>query len=102
MIDDQTFLEMYYAASNYADQLTEENIKDANLVQKTTAFGILYDKERLERDKSTVNIAHAVAIERQAELEQLAVLAGQKRITEACDIPEAEVVDDGVSEYVLE
>jgi len=79
-----------------------EDIKKASLVQKTKALGTLYDKERMERGQSTMNIAHAITIERQAELEQLAALAGQKRITEACEIPEAEVMPEGTSEYVLE
>lgn len=37
--------------------LTDRDIKDASLLQRTTAFGILYDKERLERNQSTENIS---------------------------------------------
>jgi hypothetical protein len=37
--------------------LSEEDIKKANLRDKATTFGILYDKERLERDESTENIS---------------------------------------------
>lgn len=37
--------------------ITESDIKSASLLQRTTAFGILYDKERLERNQSTENIS---------------------------------------------
>ena len=36
--------------------ITLEDHKKASLLQKVTAMGILYDKERLERDQSTSNI----------------------------------------------
>lgn len=40
-------------------QLTPDHIKKARLTEITTAFGTLYDKERLERGQSTENIAYA-------------------------------------------
>jgi transposase len=39
--------------------LTEEDIQKASPYQKVGMFGILYDKERLERGQSTQNIAYA-------------------------------------------
>ncbi len=39
--------------------LTPADIKKMNPVQRITCFGILYDKERLERGQSTENIAYA-------------------------------------------
>ena len=35
--------------------LTEDDIKEASAYQKVSMFGILYDKSRLEHDKSTRN-----------------------------------------------
>jgi len=43
--------------SKILNTITEADIKKASLLQRVTASGILYDKERLERDKSTANIA---------------------------------------------
>lgn len=37
--------------------IDNDAIQKASLLQRVTASGILYDKERLERDKSTANIA---------------------------------------------
>ena len=39
--------------------LQEGDIKEASLLQRVTAMGILYDKERLERGQSTANVAYA-------------------------------------------
>ncbi|MBW2003076.1 MAG: hypothetical protein JRI72_00465 [Deltaproteobacteria bacterium] len=39
--------------------LTPADIKKMSPVQRITCFGILYDKERLERGQSTENIAYA-------------------------------------------
>lgn len=45
--------------------ITALDIKKASLLQKATVFGILYDKERLERGLSTVNQSiHSLIIER--------------------------------------
>ena len=41
------------------NSLSDKDYKKASLVQKTTAFGTLYDKERLERGETTENIAFA-------------------------------------------
>lgn len=43
--------------SQLLNAVTERDVKSASLLQKTTAFGILYDKERLERGQSTENIS---------------------------------------------
>ena len=40
------------------NSLTPKDLEKAGLSQKMMAFGILYDKERLERDKSTHNISY--------------------------------------------
>lgn len=39
------------------NSLTERDLNNASLLQRTTAFGILYDKERLERGQSTENLS---------------------------------------------
>ena len=41
--------------SRMLEQLTPTKIKEMNALQITTAFGILYDKERLETGQSTSN-----------------------------------------------
>ena len=38
--------------------ITEKKLKGASLAQIGTLFGIMYDKERLEKNLSTENIAH--------------------------------------------
>lgn len=38
--------------------VTEKKLKGASLAQLGTLFGIMYDKERLEKNLSTENIAH--------------------------------------------
>jgi hypothetical protein len=37
--------------------ITDEDIKRASLLQRTTAVAQLYDKERLELDLSTANVS---------------------------------------------
>jgi hypothetical protein len=37
--------------------VTDVDIKDASILQRVTAAGILYDKERLETGKSSANVA---------------------------------------------
>jgi len=41
--------------------VSDEDIKKASLFQKAGVVGLLYDKERLERDMSTANIASFTA-----------------------------------------
>jgi hypothetical protein len=41
------------------NSLTIEDIKKASAYQRVGMFGILYDKERLERGESTQNVAYA-------------------------------------------
>ncbi len=45
------------------DSITDEDIRQATLLQKMTAVGILYDKERLARDQSTHNISVSSTID---------------------------------------
>jgi hypothetical protein len=42
--------------------LTDADIKKASMLQRVTAAGILYDKERLERGQSTSNQASVESI----------------------------------------
>lgn len=48
--------------------ITDADIKDSSLLQRMSAYGITYDKERLETGKTTANIgtlvAHIEAIQR--------------------------------------
>ena len=52
------------------NSLTEGDIKRMPPGSRLTGFGILYDKERLERDKSTENIAYADIVQERQTLEQ--------------------------------
>ena len=51
-----------FQAARTLDSITPADRKKASLLQKTTAFSQLYDKSRLENDKSTQNIAYADAL----------------------------------------
>lgn len=42
--------------SRILNNLTDDDIKKGSMLQKATAVGILYDKERLERGQSTENV----------------------------------------------
>lgn len=64
--------------------LTSEDIKGASLKDRTIAFGVLYDKERLERGQSTSNVATILAT---------AVIEAGKQWTKAAVI-EAQIVAD--------
>ena len=44
------------------NSFTPNDIKKMSGLQKATAVGIFYDKERLERDLSTENVAHEVLV----------------------------------------
>ena len=58
-----------------SSSIGQDDYKKATLVQKTTAIGTLYDKERLERGQSTGNIALSIddmSIADQAALRKLA------------------------------
>ena len=44
---------------SFLDSLDADDIKAASLLQRVTAMGILYDKERLERGQSTANVGIA-------------------------------------------
>lgn len=57
--------------------LTTDKQKDMSGLQLVTAFGILYDKERLERGQSTANIAYNDLTKSLAEIEaEIARLEG--------------------------
>lgn len=47
------------------DSITPNDLKKAGLSQKMMGFGVLYDKERLERGQSTENIAYADVVKAQ-------------------------------------
>ena len=47
------------------NSITPEDLKKAGLSQKMMAYGVLYDKERLERGQSTENIAYADTLKAQ-------------------------------------
>ena len=42
-------------------QITADKLEKASVQQLITAFAIAYDKERLEQNKSTENVAHQVS-----------------------------------------
>lgn len=73
--------------------LDDGSIKEMSGLQKATAFGILYDKERLERDKSTSNVSFngmmgdyaTLERERKAMLEELGLEDGAD-LEEAIDV----------------
>ncbi|MBW2600022.1 MAG: hypothetical protein JRC60_08130 [Deltaproteobacteria bacterium] len=48
--------------SRLINSFTPGDIKKMSGLQKATAVGIFYDKERLERDLSTDNVSHDVLI----------------------------------------
>lgn len=43
----------------FLNSIRPDQLKRASLSQLVMAFGIMFDKERLERDKSTSNVAYA-------------------------------------------
>jgi len=47
--------------SRILSSVTDEDVQKASLFQKAGVVGLLYDKERLERDMSTANIASFTA-----------------------------------------
>ncbi len=47
--------------SKILESVDLEDIKEASLLQRVTAAGILYDKERLETGKSTANLGVLIA-----------------------------------------
>ena len=58
-----------------------EAINNASLMQRAATFGILYDKERLERGQSTANVAYDSASIRDRYQELKAMLAEATDIT---------------------
>ena len=52
------------------NSITPEDLKKAGLSQKMMAYGVLYDKERLERGQSTENIAYADMAKAQAQVQE--------------------------------
>jgi hypothetical protein len=66
--------------------ITPEKLKGASLQQIGTLFGIMYDKERLEKNLATEHIAHAhyqmLDDSQMAKVKQLAKDLTQKKLTE--------------------
>lgn len=76
------------------DNLTEEDIKKASVREKAVLFGVLYDKERLERGKSTQNISIAHFDAELAKLEE-----EERRLKKELGIVDVEVTpEDGTSQ----
>lgn len=75
------------------DSMTQEQIEKIPPQSRPTAFGILYDKERLERGQSTQN----VEVIDHAEAEKVRLVAremARKRIHEAIDAERVEVIGE--------
>lgn len=70
-------------------QYTPERLKKAGLTALNACFGTLYDKERLERDKSTVNVAYADMV----KVNQV-VTAKIEAFEARHGIQEAEIIED--------
>ena len=66
------------------DSMDEDTIEKASLKDRGIVFGILYDKERLERGKSTANVAYMDLVraekEKQREIEELEKEMGIKGV----------------------
>ncbi len=62
------------------NNITDNDIAKASLLQKATSVAVLYDKERLERGQSTENIAYSSTItridDRSSEITKLKQLLG--------------------------
>lgn len=56
--------------SKILNAITEKDLEKASLLQKTTAFGTLFDKERLVLGKSTQNVAYADMVELRKQKEK--------------------------------
>jgi len=50
--------------------ITTDDLKSASLSQKVIAYGVMYDKERLERGQSTENIAYADMVKVNEKIEE--------------------------------
>jgi hypothetical protein len=74
--------------------LTNEELKKASVYQRVGMFGILYDKERLERGQSTQNVAYAEMEREMSEIDrEIEVLEAElgKTVDNSSCIP----VDEG-------
>jgi len=77
------------------NSLSEDDIKAASLLQRVTAMGILYDKERLERGQSNINISvvdltqSLVEITRQREELEAQVVGALQELRSLTDDSEA-------------
>lgn len=56
-----------YCQSELLNSITADDIKKASFSQKMMGFGILYDKERLERGHSTANISTQAIVSQSSE-----------------------------------
>ena len=61
------------------NSLTDDDIKRIPPGSRFTGVGILYDKERLERDKSTENVSYADMSNKRLSLEEASAQAQQRK-----------------------
>ena len=88
------------------NSLTPNDLKRAGLSQKIMAYGVLYDKERLERGQSTENIAYADMIKVNEQIDKdLAAMRKKLGIDtpeEGVDTPPCIRVDDDKAQDIGE
>lgn len=79
-----------------------DTIKDASLLQRVTAYGVLYDKERLETGKSTQNVQGIYHIISEIERNERKEVGSNKRIEHdsGCADSIDDIVDDTNSDSV--
>jgi IS30 family transposase len=73
--------------------IDEDDLKTASLLQRVTAYGVLYDKERLETGKSTQNVQgiyHIVSEIERSERKQKGVLRSERKKSERKKIERSE------------
>ena len=61
------------------DNLSYERIKELNVKDSVWSYAVLYDKERLERDKSTSNVGMAELVEHRISLEDASKQALERK-----------------------
>lgn len=71
------------------NSITDKDIESASLLQRTTALGILHDKERLERGQSTANVALSIcSLVERLDAEGAAIRPPGTEVIEEPGIPE--------------
>ena len=90
--------------SKLLNSITDADVKKASMLQRVTAFGILYDKERLERDKSTANISVIGNISGNIKglTEQISKLSAECGLDEDDVIDLDEIDDDDIDNYATD